>query len=108
MFQTFFSVKFYSKKKNFLQSISFFSSDMLNRHLRLHSGVRPYRCTMCNTNFSRSDHLSTHLRTHTGEKPYTCPQCSYAACRRDMITRHLKIHRKQRTERKNATSTNDS
>jgi uncharacterized Zn-finger protein len=78
---------------------------MLNRHLRSHSGVRPYRCTMCNTNFSRSDHLSTHLRTHTGEKPYTCPQCSYSACRRDMITRHLKIHRKQRSERKNATST---
>jgi uncharacterized Zn-finger protein len=85
---------------------------MLNRHLRLHSGIRPYRCTMCNTQFSRSDHLSTHLRTHTGEKPYTCPQCSYTACRRDMITRHLKIHRRQRSERKNATSnfasTNDS
>jgi len=82
----------------------FSRSDMLNRHLRLHSGIRPYRCTMCNTHFSRSDHLSTHLRTHTGEKPYTCPECSYAACRRDMITRHLKVHSKQRSERKNATS----
>ncbi|CAF0886480.1 unnamed protein product [Rotaria sordida] len=82
----------------------FSRSDMLNRHLRLHSGIRPYRCTMCNTHFSRSDHLSTHLRTHTGEKPYACPECSYAACRRDMITRHLKIHLKQRPERKNATS----
>ncbi|CAF1084664.1 unnamed protein product [Adineta steineri] len=82
----------------------FSRSDMLNRHLRLHSGIRPYRCGMCNTHFSRSDHLSTHLRTHTGEKPYTCPECSYAACRRDMITRHLKVHSKQRSERKNATS----
>ncbi|CAF1074043.1 unnamed protein product [Rotaria sp. Silwood1] len=82
----------------------FSRSDMLNRHLRLHSGIRPYRCTMCNTHFSRSDHLSTHLRTHTGEKPYACPECSYAACRRDMITRHLKVHLKQRPERKNATS----
>lgn len=80
---------------------------MLNRHLRLHSGIRPYRCPMCHTNFSRSDHLSTHLRTHTGEKPYTCSHCPYSACRRDMITRHLKIHRKQRTERKNAVSGND-
>lgn len=88
-----------------LCSKRFSRSDMLNRHLRLHSGIRPYRCTMCTTQFSRSDHLSTHLRTHTGEKPYTCPHCSYAACRRDMITRHLKIHRKQRSERKNATST---
>jgi KRAB domain-containing zinc finger protein len=78
---------------------------MLNRHLRLHSGIRPYCCPMCNTYFSRSDHLSTHLRTHTGEKPYTCPQCSYTACRRDMITRHSKIHMKKRSSRKNATST---
>ncbi|CAF2845311.1 unnamed protein product [Rotaria sp. Silwood2] len=79
-------------------------SKRFSRHLRLHSGIRPYRCTMCNTHFSRSDHLSTHLRTHTGEKPYACPECSYAACRRDMITRHLKVHLKQRPERKNATS----
>lgn len=81
---------------------------MLNRHLRLHSGTRPYKCVVCNAYFSRSDHLSTHFRTHTGEKPYTCPQCSYTACRRDMITRHIKIHMKQRSERKHAVSTKDS
>ncbi|CAF3691056.1 unnamed protein product [Rotaria sp. Silwood1] len=83
----------------------FARSDMLNRHLRLHAGTRPYRCVICNVYFSRSDHLSTHFRTHTGEKPYTCPHCSYSACRRDMITRHLKIHMKPRSERKHATST---
>ncbi|CAF0831636.1 unnamed protein product [Rotaria sordida] len=86
----------------------FARSDMLNRHLRLHSGKRPYRCMICNVYFSRSDHLSTHFRTHTGEKPYTCPHCSYTACRRDMITRHLKIHTKSRTDRKHATLTNTS
>ena len=77
---------------------------MLNRHLRLHTGLRPYRCTRCNAHFSRSDHLATHIRTHTGEKPYTCPKCSYTACRRDMITRHFKVHVKQKSERKNAIS----
>ena len=70
----------------------FARSDMLTRHMRLHTGLKPYTCRICGQVFSRSDHLSTHQRTHTGEKPYRCPQCAYAACRRDMITRHLRTH----------------
>ena len=60
---------------------------MLTRHMRLHTGYKPYSCKVCGQVFSRSDHLSTHQRTHTGEKPYKCPSCPYSACRRDMITR---------------------
>lgn len=51
---------------------SFSRSDELTRHGRVHSGERPFSCSVCTRAFSRRDHLSTHVRTHTGEKPYTC------------------------------------
>ena len=68
---------------------TFARSDMLARHMRLHTGLKPYSCKTCCQVFSRSDHLATHMRTHTGEKPYKCPHCSYSACRKDMITRYF-------------------
>ncbi|PKU37969.1 e3 sumo-protein ligase egr2 [Limosa lapponica baueri] len=53
----------------------FSRSDELTRHLRIHTGHKPFQCRICMRNFSRSDHLTTHIRTHTGEKPFACDFC---------------------------------
>uniref|UniRef100_A0A1A9X1M7 C2H2-type domain-containing protein n=1 Tax=Glossina brevipalpis TaxID=37001 RepID=A0A1A9X1M7_9MUSC len=47
----------------------FSRSDELTRHIRIHTGQKPFQCRICMRSFSRSDHLTTHIRTHTGEKP---------------------------------------
>ena len=43
---------------------SFARSDMLTRHMRLHTGIKPYTCRVCGQVFSRSDHLSSMLHIY--------------------------------------------
>uniref|UniRef100_A0A3B4YTD9 Early growth response 2 n=1 Tax=Seriola lalandi dorsalis TaxID=1841481 RepID=A0A3B4YTD9_SERLL len=81
----------------------FSRSDELSRHLRIHTGHKPFQCRICMRNFSRSDHLTTHIRTHTGEKPFSCDQCGRKFARSDERRRHMKIHLRQK-EKKSSTS----
>ena len=77
----------------------FSRSDELTRHIRIHTGQKPFQCTICMRAFSRSDHLTTHVRTHTGEKPFSCDECGRKFARSDEKKRHSKVHQKQRAKR---------
>ena len=73
----------------------FSRSDELTRHLRIHTGQKPFQCHICLRCFSRSDHLTTHIRTHTGEKPFACETCGRRFARSDERKRHKKVHDKE-------------
>ncbi|KAM3859437.1 early growth response protein 2b [Diretmus argenteus] len=85
----------------------FSRSDELTRHIRIHTGHKPFQCRICMRNFSRSDHLTTHIRTHTGEKPFACDYCGRKFARSDERKRHTKIHLRQK-ERKSSTVSSSS
>ncbi|KAJ5563943.1 hypothetical protein N7513_000185 [Penicillium frequentans] len=49
-------------------------------------------CRYCHEKFNRREHLDRHLRRHSGARPYPCPICSRAFSRQDTLTRHLMTH----------------
>ncbi|KAL5273106.1 EGR1.2 family protein [Megaselia abdita] len=79
----------------------FSRSDELTRHIRIHTGQKPFQCRICMRSFSRSDHLTTHIRTHTGEKPFSCDICARKFARSDEKKRHAKVHLKQKMKKEN-------
>lgn len=86
----------------------FSRSDELTRHIRIHTGQKPFQCRICMRSFSRSDHLTTHIRTHTGEKPFSCDVCGRKFARSDEKKRHAKVHLKQRMKKESKMGSSSS
>lgn len=86
----------------------FSRSDELTRHIRIHTGQKPFQCRICMRSFSRSDHLTTHIRTHTGEKPFSCDICGRKFARSDEKKRHAKVHLKQRIKKESKLANSSS
>ncbi|GIZ02126.1 hypothetical protein CEXT_484451 [Caerostris extrusa] len=52
-----------------------FRSDVMKKHIRLHTGEEPYKCTFCMKGFKQKCNLNSHMRIHTGDRPFSCPIC---------------------------------
>ncbi|XP_042224584.1 zinc finger protein 771-like [Homarus americanus] len=48
-------------------------------------------CSHCGRFFLRPVDLGRHLRTHTGEKPFACPHCSFRSAQSGNVYRHIKM-----------------
>uniref|UniRef100_A0A8C1XJZ8 Zinc finger protein 236 n=1 Tax=Cyprinus carpio TaxID=7962 RepID=A0A8C1XJZ8_CYPCA len=60
----------------------------LDCHIKTHSGQKLFSCHMCNTSFSTKGSLKVHMRLHTGSKPFKCPHCDL----RFRTSGHRKTH----------------
>lgn len=50
-----------------------------------------YTCLVCDYHTIHAADMRKHLRIHTGVKPFKCQYCSYTSSRKNVITQHILI-----------------
>ena len=50
-------------------------SSILLKHDKIHTGVKPYKCSYCRKAFLNSNRVKRHEVIHTGVMDYRCSSC---------------------------------
>lgn len=76
------------------QEFSF--KEELNQHANYHEALKPYRCNICGVGLSHLSALRRHVMSHSGKKPHVCEICNKGFFQKCDLVRHYSTHGKRK------------
>ncbi|XP_055304819.1 zinc finger protein OZF-like [Sitodiplosis mosellana] len=58
------------------------------KHIRVHSGEKPFECEECFKQFAEKSSLNRHLKLHAGPRPFRCSRCRQGFSQQDEKSAH--------------------
>ncbi|XP_037955142.1 zinc finger protein 431-like [Teleopsis dalmanni] len=71
----------------------FNSKKVLDEHMNIHTGLRPFKCNLCPKDFASKYTLQTHVKIHSERlRPFECDECDKTFMHHQNLVQHKKLH----------------
>ena len=77
----------------------FLSESQLRKHVLIHTGEKPYKCTICLKAFTQKSHVTFHISTVHNKRAksrYQCGDCGKSFASNGVLSKHKMLHTNER------------